>query len=79
MTATEMAQNFDLRANQITRWKTLMLEHAADVFEAASSSSTPPVDVNRSHAKIGEQALENELLGGTLTKAGGGAQSDDRP
>jgi len=70
MAATEMAQNFDLHANQITQWKTSMLEHAADVFEAASSSSTPPVDVNRSHAKIGELALENELLGGALTKAG---------
>jgi hypothetical protein len=46
MTITEMAQTFDLDANHITQWKTQLLKHAADVFEAGSSFDTPPVDVN---------------------------------
>jgi hypothetical protein len=47
-----------------------MLEHTADVFEAGSSSGTPPVDVNRLHAKTGELTLENGFLECALTKAG---------
>ncbi|MGB4054685.1 MAG: transposase, partial [Porticoccaceae bacterium] len=32
LTITELAQKFDVHANQITQWKTQMLERAADVF-----------------------------------------------
>ena len=64
MTTTEMASKFDLHANQITQWQTQMLEHAADVFEAGSSSGSPPVDVNRLHAKIGDRTLGNNFLEG---------------
>tara|TARA_B110000305_G_C18801769_1_gene343000 strand:+ start:124 stop:504 length:381 start_codon:yes stop_codon:yes gene_type:complete len=64
MTSTEMASKFDLHSNQITQWKTQMLEHAVDVFEAGSSSGRPPVDVNRLHAKIGDRTLGNDFLEG---------------
>jgi len=37
--------------------KAQMRERAADVFEAGSSSGTPPVDVNRQPAKIGVLSL----------------------
>ena len=59
-----MASKFDFHANQITQWQTQMLEHAADVFEAGSSSGSPPVDANRLHAKIGDLALGNDFLEG---------------
>jgi transposase len=70
MTITEMAREFDLHANQITQWKTQMLEHAAGVFEDGSSSGTLLVGVNRLHAKVEELALQNDFLEGVPTKAG---------
>jgi transposase len=59
-----------MHANQITQWKTQMLERSADVFEISSSPDEPPVDIKRLHAKIGELTLENDFLEGALTKAG---------
>ena len=70
LTLTELAQKFDVHANQITQWKTQMLERAADVFETGNSPGAPPVDIKRLHAKIGELTLENDFLEGALTKAG---------
>ena len=70
-TMVELAQEFDLHANQIKQWKDQLLEGAADVFDDGRREDAPPaVDVNRLHAKIGELALENDFLAGALGKAG---------
>ncbi len=68
-TVAELAQRFDVHPNQITQWKTLLLERAVGVFEGGESSP-PPVDVNKLHAKIGELTLENDFLETALTNAG---------
>ena len=71
-TLTELAEEFDVHANQITQWKSLLLEGAVGVFggEAKAEASTAAVDLKSLHAKIGELTLENDFLEGALTKAG---------
>jgi transposase len=68
-TLVELSEYFDIHANQITQWKTQLLERACDAF-GGTGSKEPPIDVKTLHAKIGELALENDFLEGALTKAG---------
>ena len=71
LTLAELAQKHDIHANQITQWKSQLLERAASVFGGETESAArPPVDLKELHAKIGEQALEIDFLGRALSKAG---------
>ena len=58
-TLAELAQQYDVHANQITDWRKQLLEGAANVFGAAEKSE-PTVDIKALHAKIGELTLAND-------------------
>jgi transposase len=64
-------QQFDVHANQITQWKTQLLEGAIVVFGSdARVDAKAAVDVKTLHVKIGGLTLENDFLSGALDKAG---------
>ena len=73
-TIAQLAEQFDVHANQITTWKDQLQQGAADVFGpgggGGTAASAPSVDVKSLHAKIGELTLENDFLEGALIKAG---------
>jgi transposase len=71
-TLSELAEQFDVHANQITQWKSQLLEGAVGVFggEAKAEPAAAAVDLKTLHAKIGALTLENDFLEGALTKAG---------
>jgi transposase len=62
-TLAELAQEFDLHANQIVELKQQMQERAAEVFGVGAASRQPAQPgIKVLHAKIGQLTLENDFL-----------------
>jgi transposase len=69
-TLAELAEKFDVHANQITQWRTQLLESAMDVFMSPAEKREPGPNVKDMQAKIGQQALEIDFLAGALGRIG---------
>ena len=69
-TPADLAPLFDVHANQITQWRSQLLEGAAGAFGSETRKPIEePIDVKTLHAKTGELTLVNDFLSGALGKA----------
>jgi transposase-like protein len=64
----ELSAKFDIHANQITEWRTKLLEAATSVFMTAAEKRDTGPSVKDLQAKIGQLAMENDFLAGALAR-----------
>lgn len=70
-TLVQLAERFDVHPNQITQWKSQLLERAAELFASGNARAEEGPSLKELHAKIGQLALENDFLSGALGKLDG--------
>jgi len=68
-TLVELAAEFNVHTNQVGQWRLELLERAEEVFTNAARRQAGP-DLRALHAKIGEQALQIDVLTNALDHIG---------
>ena len=65
-TIAQLAAHYDVHANQITSWKTQLLQNAAGIFGAGVIDGADRERIRELHAKIGELTVERDFLDSAL-------------
>jgi len=66
-TLAELAERFDVHANQVKQWKEQLIAQSSEVFDSKDEArKAGEADVEKLHAKIGQLALENDFLSKAL-------------
>lgn len=73
-----LGRAFRCSSNQITQWKSQLLERAAELFASGQVRPREGPSLKELHAKIGQQALEIDFCPARSANWTGRAQNDDR-
>jgi transposase len=68
-TLAELAEQFDVHANQIVQWKQQAVDNMAAAFDKGAGGQVSEAELKELHAKIGQLTLENDFLGRAFSKA----------